>query len=438
MMTRRRSARHDPLEAAIETAPRPGQFIDYRTEWDFVSQLGGIRTQIDQLARTDPARAVRLHEIFLAGCYEKAEEVDDSNGYFGQLVDGLYIGWLKARQAAGVNPDEAATQLLDRMENDPYSFTYQIEREAVKVLHKSGLAAFERAVRMRFEAPDSSEQARRGWGEILRAIYAHQRNVRAYVALCEQTALSSRDCLTLAAMHKARRKPKDALTWVERGLLLAKEQPYESMAGHDLAKLKRELLTKLGRNSEALEAAWAEFQESPNTYSYEELMRFVPNAERASWHTKAIDAAERGKLGSLIELLMKTKETERLIRCLQEASDSALEGLSHSVTEPTAKRLAKTQPEVAAKVFRALGMRILNAKKSKYYDAARSHFEEAKSCFERAGMGQQWDAVVAEVRQAHHRKTGFMPGFERLVAGRGPSQESSFLERARNRWLSRG
>jgi hypothetical protein len=93
---------------------------------------------------------------------------------------------------------------------------------------------------------------------------------------------------------------------------------------------------------------------------------------------------------------------------------------------------------LAGKVFWALGMRILNAKKSKYYDAALSHFEETKSCFERAGISQQWDAVVAEVRQAHHRKTGFMPGFERLVAGRGPSQQPSFLERARNRWLPRG
>jgi len=433
-----RPARRDPLEAAIETALRPGRFIDYRAESDFVSELGEIRTQIDRLASTDPERALRLHESFLAGCYEKAEEVDDSNGYFGQLVDSLYIGWLKARQATGGDPDETASLLLDRMENDPYSFTYQIEGEAVKVLHKNGLAAFERAVRARFEATDGTEHEQRRWGEVLRAIYAQQRDVRAYVTLCEHTALSSRDCLTIATMQKARRRHEDALAWVERGLSLHRERPHESMAGHDLSKLKRELLAKLGRSDEALKAAWTEFQDSPNKYSYEELMRFVPNAERALWHTKAIDAAERGNLGSLIELLMETKETERLIRCLQEANDGALEGLSHVVTEPAAKRLAKTQPEVAAKVFRALGMRILNAKKSKYYDAALSHFEDAKNCFQRARMGQQWDAVVAEVRQAHHRKTGFMPGFERLVAGRGPRQEPSFLERARNRWLSRG
>jgi uncharacterized Zn finger protein len=209
------------------------------------------------------------------------------------------------------------------------------------------------------------------------------------------------------------------------------------MAGHGLAKLKRELLTDLGRPGEALEEAWAEFRESPNRCSYEELMRFVPKTERALWHAKAMDAAERSDLGSLIELLLETKETERLICRLQEASDRALEGLSHYVTEPAAERLAKTHPEVAAKLFRALGMRILNAKKNKYYPAALSHFEDAKHCYGRALLDQQWDAVVAEVRRAHHRKVSFMPGFERLVAGQGPSQEPSFLERARKRWLPR-
>ena len=99
----------------------------------------------------------------------------------------------------------------------------------------------------------------------------------------------------------------------------------------------------------ALAEAWAEFQRAPSKYRYEELMRFVPKAEVAAWHAKALDAAEHGSLGSLIDLLVETKETERLIRSLQEASDSALEGLSHFVTEPAADLLAETHPEVAAK-----------------------------------------------------------------------------------------
>jgi hypothetical protein len=37
----------------------------------------------------------------------------------------------------------------------------------------------------------------------------------------------------------------------------------------------------------------------------------------------------------------------------------------------------------------------------------------------------------------HHRKTGFMAGFEEIVAGSGPSEKPSFLERAKARWSAR-
>ena len=435
MIKRREPVQRDALEAAIETALRPGHFIDWRMESTFTSDLHAVTAQIDQLVLSDPERAVRIYESFLAGCYGKAEEIDD-DGYFGIIIDDLYCGWVKARQAAGADPDKTARLLLDRMENDPYGYATDLERETVKVMNSESLAAFERAARVFFDAEAGTNQTRHRWGEVLRAIYGQQRNADAYVAVCHQTALSAKDCLVVAGMHQER-NPDEALAWVERGLLLDKKKPYESSAGDDLATLKRELLVRLGRPDVALAEAWAEFEETPSTSSYEELMRFVPEAERAEWHAKALDAAEHGSLGSLIDLLVETKETERLIGCLQEASDSVLEGLSHFVTEPAADLLAEAHPEVAAKLFRAMGMRILNAKKSKYYHEALENFEDAKNCYVRAGINHQWDAVVAQVRREHYRKVGFMPGFERLLTGRGPGQRLSYLDRARKRWLPR-
>jgi uncharacterized Zn finger protein len=206
------------------------------------------------------------------------------------------------------------------------------------------------------------------------------------------------------------------------------------MAAHDLAKLKRELLTKLGRGNEALDAAWADYREHPSKHTYDDLMKFVPKAERSTWHHKAIEAATGADLHSLMELLLKTKELERLADLVGQSKDSALEGLSHYATEPAAKTLEKTHPAIAARLWRAQGMRIVNAKKSKYYDAALSNFESAKRCFERAGLATKWEKTVSQVRADHHRKTGFMSGFEGLVGGAGPSDEPSFLERAKARW----
>ena len=79
-------------------------------------------------------------------------------------------------------------------------------------------------------------------------------------------------------------------------------------------------------------------------------------------------------------------------------------------------------------------MRIVNAGKSKYYDAALDHIEHAKKCYTKAGLNTNWQAVVADVRNRHFRKKGFMAGFEDIVAGAPKHVEPPFLERAKARW----
>jgi len=448
-MTRKARGKIDPIEQDIELVLNPGAFIPDRACFSFVSDLDEVAAKIAKLIAGDPARAVTLYEAFLAACYLKIEELDDSSGSFGQFVDELYCGWVKARQAEDADPAETAARLLEWMDEDEYGFCYHLEKDLVKVFDKANLAAFVNKIRTRFDAAakttpksegsfkDRPDYVRRHFGEILRSLYAAQKDVAAYVALAEETGLQVQDCHAIATLLVARRKPEEALAWVDRGIDLDKNTPHGSMAGHDLAKLKRELLTKLGRGNEALDAAWADYREHPSKYTYDDLMKFVPKAERAAWHEKAIAEAKGVDLHSAIDLLVATKEMDRLADLVHQASDQALENLSHCTTEPVAKKLEKSRPDLAARLWRAQGLRIVNAKKSKYYDAALSNFESAKRCFERAGLQGEWQKTVSQVRADHHRKTGFMDGFERLVEGAGPSDEPSFMEQAKSRFRER-
>ena len=448
-MSRKPRRDADPLEVEIELALNPGAFIPDRACFSFVSGLDGVAAKIAKLARTGPARAMALYETFLAGGYEKAEELDDSSGSFGQFVGELFCGWIKARQAAGSDPDATATRLLAWMDDDPYGFCYHLEKDAAKAFDRPGLAAFEKQSRARFDAavrakpaPDGSirdrpEYVSRRWGEVLRTLYLAQKNVAAHMALAEETGITSQDCQAVATLLASRRKPEEALLWADRGIDLDKQTPHGSMAALDLAGLKRELLTRLGRGGEALEDAWAEYRKHPDKYTYDDLMKFVPKARRAAWHQKAIDAAKGTDLHSLIELFLETKEIERLAALVRRARDEALEQVSHYATDPAAQRLEKRCPDLAARLWRAQGMRIVNAKKSKYYAAALSNFERAMRCFEKAGLTAEWVKTVSRVRGEHRRKTGFMSGFEALVAGTGPGDRPSFLDRARARWGKR-
>src|SRR5947208_6701895 len=177
----------DPIERRIDLALRSGEFIGDRACFSFVSSLDGVAAEVRALTRSDPARATALCEAFLAGCLEKVEELDDSSGSFGQFVQDLICLWIKARQASGANADMTASTLLAWMDDDPYAFFYQIEKDAAAAFNKAGLTAFEKQVRKRFKAvsgePYDSEYPCRLWSEVLRAIYCAQRNIPAYVEL---------------------------------------------------------------------------------------------------------------------------------------------------------------------------------------------------------------------------------------------------------------
>ena len=232
----------------------------------------------------------------------------------------------------------------------------------------------------------------------------------------------------------AARKPDEALAWAERGRALDREKQFQSTAAYDLDNLHLELLTRLGREDEALEAAWADFRERPSKYSYDDLMKFAPKAKRREWREKAMEAAKRADLHTSIELFVETKETQRLAELVRGTTDVALENTSHYATEPAAMKLEKPHPELAARLWRAQAMCIVDAGKSKYYDDDAANLERARKCYVRAGLVAEWAETVRQIRAEHHRKPAFMAEFESIAAGAGHGAEPSFLERAKDRW----
>lgn len=447
MTPRRPGSSTSSLERAIEHALVPGNFISYGAAFSFICGLEEVESEIARLVATAPSEAVSLYETFLAGCYEKSEEIDDSSGGLGEFVGELYCGWVRARQAACGDALDTAARLAQRMEDDPHGYCYRLEKKVATALDAPGLDAFAAELRRRFDAaavPAPSSDAahlrigpgrsRRRWGDALRALSLHQGDVAAYVALAEQLEVTADDCDTIAGMLVAQAKAVDALSWVDRGLVLAEQSRRSATVGADLAKLRREILAALGRGDESLSDAWTAFTHHPSAYTYRELMRYVPESDRGAWHERAIAAASSAELHSHLQLLLETGELERLAALVRTTSGEDLEGVSYYATEPAATRLEQVYPDAAARLWRAQGFRLVNGKKSKYYDAALRNFERARQCYQKAGLTAEWQRLVAVVRAEHRRKIGFMNGFEELVAGAGPASRPSFLERARARW----
>jgi hypothetical protein len=436
-------SRSDPFEAAIESALAPGSFIPEDFTSHFVDQLDCVREDILRLVPTGEApRAATLLEVFLAACHAKADEIDDSSGFFGNFAGGLALDWIRARQTAGVDPGEIVRAVHRWTEVDEYRFFNDLAVRSVEVLDAPALVALEATVRRAFEAAGPESYERRKETETLKAIHAHRRSVAAYAALCDETGgPDSKDCEALARICLANGDPAAALAWVDRGLApspIPDARRRTSLSETwGLPKLRREILAVLGRSRESLDAAWDEYHRHPSMHTYEELFRYAPDGDRPAWHAKALDALAGTDLHGVIEILTRTNEIGHLARLVAESDRSKLQGVSHTVLEPAAEALARPHPPETAKLRIALAMRIVEAKKADYYGEALAHLEVARDLLVELGREPEWRSLVAEIRAAHHRKRNFMPGLDRLASGRRSADQPSFLERARQRWEQR-
>ncbi len=428
--------RLDNLERDIERALSPGRYIGHRERADFIEAVEAVKAKITPLIPQDQeaARAVALLELFIAGCYEKGEEIDDSGGGFGQFVGALFCDWIRARQAAGVDPEETVKLLYSWVKTDDYGYCHDLEKAAIAVLDRGGLRALERTAREMADASEKDSYDHTRSIEVLKAIHVKRGDARAYHALCEaEKDLASADCEKLAEMSLKRRKIEDALAWVERGLALEKKRTWSSRSAWRLPDLKREILKRLGRDEDALASAWEDYRRGPSVYSYEDLMKFAPKVERREWHQKALAALDGADLSSRIDLLVRTKEWVLLASTVESTSREELIALSHYTAEPAARGLTKAHPLPAAKLEVAMALRILEAKKSKYYDAALRNLEQARKAMLKNGRAEEWETLATEIRTNHRRKSRFISGFESLAEGRS-TREPSFAERARERW----
>jgi hypothetical protein len=438
-------SKKDPLIGEIGRELMPGHFFRRDEVSDLVTNLDGMHRKLEVLVKAgEAARAVRLYETMLSGVYAKIEEADDECD-LAMLFHRLACGWIRARQAAGLPGEETIRQLLSWMKNDDYGFCYEIEKEVVKALDRKGqqlfIGHFQQLVENALPAPANGaakaifdyENDVRLPAMSLKDIYQSLCDAPAYAALCGQLGFSPRDCERLAEMEIAKKHWPRALEWVEKGITLEPTRDWRNESSHSLKELKPEILLHLGRKKDALALAWSEFQGNPGEFTYEDLMRYAPRSEKAIWHERAMAVAAGAGLGEFISLCVRAKEWERLGQRVHSAKPVELEALSHYCTEPAANALAKKNPLAAAKLYRALGLRILGAGKSKYYDAALDHFEKARKLYCGTGQSSDWEALAGTVRNAHSRKRGFLAAFEQIASGK--SQRSpSFADQAQEQW----
>ncbi len=431
---------NEKLVRDMEYALNPGSFINYSRSWDFVSELHKIRKRLDSMAEKGNAKeVVKLFEIFLAGSYEKANEIDDSGGNFGVFLRDLFCSWVKARQLAGMSPEETVKQVFSWFKNDTYGFCFEIEGELAGVFGKKEFRLFEREYLKRLEEALEKESGGKehSWDvkintEILKQIYKTREKVASYLNICEKVYFTPADCQALAEIYKSRKKYVRALEFTDKGIVLQKRDKRSGSSACALTQLKRRLLSLTGKKEEALGEAWKEFEKYPAEYNYKELMEYVPENKRDAWHKKAIAKAKVAKLSTTVRLLIYLKEADILADKILDEEEQELERIGYYRLKAPLKILAKTHPRAAAKIYKVLAMEIVKAGRSQHYKYALSHLARAREIY--GPRSDEWKSVEKYIDREHSRKRSFYPEFRKIASGEPLPKQKSFEQKAREKW----
>jgi tetratricopeptide (TPR) repeat protein len=426
---------------AIESALEPGRFFHWRATSRLVHALEDVLGEIEHLEEGgERERALELYETFIAACYSKADELDDSSGIFGGFFDLLVEHWVGAADKLGIAGADIATKTCEWVEKDDYGYLDRSVEIAAKTVSTEGLADFPAVLRAVWETAKQAPPRGDGYPDLRHRVAADRlkkvlhmcRDFDAYLAFCNETELRADDCERLAELKEQAGDHQDALEWVEEGLKLSCERRYYH-SKYELQNLKLRLLKSLGRQEDAQAFAWARFESSPSKSGYQELMELCPEGEKDEWHRRGLSLAEK-HLGIFMELCVASESWDTMKEVLSARPDDDLMEIFYGTMEPVARAVAPVLPDVSARLFAVLAQQILLKAKAKLYHYACDYLLAARRGYQAASMDESWDQLVEAIKKKHFRKYRFMEGFEQVLDGTWGRPKPSFLDEAKSKW----
>jgi len=419
-----------------------GHFVSWRKVAEFRNDLGRLLDELAAFADKHPKDALPVFDVFIVGCLEKGDEVDDSSNDLGGFLEEVACAWTRCCEAAGMKGDEYIRKLAHWIDADTIGFFSDLESTVIPSLGMEYRKALEGELKKRLdtlsrETPQAAgpEQNKinadhRRAIETLKKLYMETMNTTALTEFCGQYGLDRKDCLDLANIFYGRKKLDCALEWTEKGSKMGEDR-YSSE--YELKELRRKILKNSGRGDDAVADAWADFEKHPDIHSFESVLECATKKEHANLKTRALVTFDKADLGDAAVALHKLKEIDRLSARLAAAKNESLQKIFYGYAIPMAESLSKKYQEQAARLYVAQAFEILDEKRAKAYHHAHDYLQNAKTLLEKCGDAATWSSLVMDVRREHRLKSSFMPGFEKIVAGDGSPREPTFKERIAKR-----
>ncbi|MCP9986447.1 hypothetical protein LUX01_06815 [Streptomyces sudanensis] len=382
-------------------------YVAYADARAYADQAGQAASAIGELAGSGrAAEAVALAREAIGLLAAAAEDVDDSDGWLGEIAADLADVHHDACRTARPDPEELARWLVDRTLGDTADLVDIDPLDHQDVLGERGMAA------LREHAVAAWRANRTGWAEkhLMERLAKAGRDIDTVIAVhAADLSPDGHTHLVIARELEAAGRPGEALEWAERGI-----RDTGDLAAVDTALVDHlcDRHTRAGRLADAAALRRDHFAARRTLLAYRRLRAAAQAADRwpaeretalALLHADAKQRpAGRGGDSVLVDALLDDEDPDAAWRAADETGASDRQWLA------LADRSRATRPADALPVYLRLIGPLTRRTGNAVYEQLVGLLLSIRDCHRRLGTPDEFTAYVTDLRAAHGRKRNLM------------------------------
>ena len=396
------------LKKAIESATRTGRFIDYHAAGGWAAEVDGALDALEAIAKGRTATvAIRLALFAIARIEKAIGHMDDSDGHCTNLM--ARAAEIHRGACADAKPDgvELARTLYAREMEEEYDVFQGAAATYADVLEKKGLAEYRRLAEAAFRKLPARGR-KRGYdpersrlSSIMDFFAEQDGDLDTRIAIREADQSSAWDVLRLAEFCLENGREEEALRRAEEGLWLFEDDRLDER----LYVFVANMLSKRGRDEEAVACLMRAFGEAPSRTLHENLKKFGgATASEAAIAALRLRIAERRSKAHdahsdlLIEILMTEKRFEDAWALLRER------GAGARLTLKLAEKSEKTHAPVVVAVYTQHVENLVRMGGNRSYEEAMEYVARLRNLQKAAAHA----AYVDDLRVRYKTKRNFI------------------------------
>jgi hypothetical protein len=215
------------FQQAIDRAVRTNGYVEYGEASDYAQRIEAVSGSIADLIPEGYGEAAReLIEYLLERLEPHINEVDDSDGYLGGVMESLQTLHYEACEAEPPDPLELAAWLFGQEYRSDWTFHGAVARYA-DLLGTGGLEEYHRLAAIEWNKvkplgpgeTDKEEYGRRARiTNIMEALARQSGDLEELVAIKRRNLAHAYSFLTIAQLYLEHGNSDQAVVWAERGL----------------------------------------------------------------------------------------------------------------------------------------------------------------------------------------------------------------------------